>query len=262
MNESNLEWIYGIHNVQTLVKTAPERVQRLLVQKKSSSRLEKLIIQAKKNNIAVERVDPQVLNDISSENHQGTCALCQPGDVHSEKWLYQFIERHQAGQEQSEAQQHTPLLLILDGITDPHNLGACLRTADAVGVDAVIIPRDNSVGMTPVVSKVASGAAESIPLIAVTNLARCMQKLQEKGIWITGTCDKAPQTLHDASYEGATALVLGAEGKGMRRLTRERCDQLISIPMQGVVSSLNVSVAAGVCLFEIQRQKVLIKPSI
>jgi len=246
MSSTQQEWRYGIHNVQTLLKTSPDRVQRLLVQKKSSSRLEKLITLAKKSGLSIERVDTQALDDITAENHQGVCALCKPGEVHSEKWLYSFIENL----------EHSPLLLILDGITDPHNLGACLRTADATGVDAVIIPKDNSVGMTPVVAKVASGAAESVPLVPVTNLARCMESLQELGIWITGTCDKASHTLFELTYDGPTALVMGTEGKGMRRLTRERCDRLTSIPMQGTVSSLNVSVATGVCLFEIQRQRL------
>ncbi|HET7772700.1 MAG TPA: 23S rRNA (guanosine(2251)-2'-O)-methyltransferase RlmB, partial [Burkholderiaceae bacterium] len=148
-----------------------------------------------------------------------------------------------------------PLLLLLDGVTDPHNLGACLRVADGAGAHAVVAPRDRSCGINATVSKVASGAADTVPYFAVTNLARTMEELKERNIWITGTSDAAKTTLYDADLRGATALVLGAEGEGMRRLTGERCDQLVSIPMAGSVESLNVSVAAGVCLFEAVRQR-------
>jgi len=148
-----------------------------------------------------------------------------------------------------------PFLLVLDGVTDPHNLGACLRTADAAGVHAVIAPKDNAASINPTVRKVASGAAEAVPFIAVTNLARTLDSLKERGIWLTGTSDKAQQTLYQADLKGAMALVMGAEGTGIRRLTEERCDFLVSIPMCGQVSSLNVSVATGVCLYEALRQR-------
>ena len=144
---------------------------------------------------------------------------------------------------------------MLDEVTDPHNLGACLRTADAAGVDAVIVPKDNSASLNMTVRKVASGAAEKVNLVAVTNLARTLAALQERGIWISGTAGEADHSLYQADFTGATAIVMGSEGKGLRRLTREHCDFLISIPMAGVVSSLNVSVAAGVCLFEAVRQR-------
>ena len=148
-----------------------------------------------------------------------------------------------------------PLLLVLDGIQDPHNLGACLRSADAAGVQAVILPRDNSAPTTPVVSKVASGAAETVPLFRVTNLARALDQLREAGVWLVGAAGETDQTLFSVDLTGPLALVLGAEGEGLRRLTREKCDHLVRIPMAGTVESLNVSVAAGICLFEAVRQR-------
>jgi len=148
-----------------------------------------------------------------------------------------------------------PLLLVLDGVTDPHNLGACLRTADAAGALAVLVPKDKSATLTPTVRKVACGAAEVIPLVAVTNLARTLEKLQQRGLWIVGTAGEAEQELYDQDLTGPTIIIMGAEGKGMRRLTREHCDYLVRLPMAGSVSSLNVSVATGVCLFEAMRQR-------
>jgi len=155
--------------------------------------------------------------------------------------------------EQAEA---APLFLVLDGVTDPHNLGACLRTADAAGVAAVIAPKDKSAPLNATVAKVACGAAEVVPYIQVTNLARTLQLLKQHGIWITGTAGEADQSVYQADLTGPQAIVMGAEGKGMRRLTREQCDQLVNIPMAGEVSSLNVSVATGVCLFEVVRQQL------
>ena len=154
-----------------------------------------------------------------------------------------------------EASTSPPLLLVLDGITDPHNLGACLRTADASGVLAVIAPKDKSVGLTPTVRKVASGAAETVPFVQVTNLARTLDQLKARGVWVVGTADDGEASIHEADLKGPLALVMGAEGKGMRRLTREKCDVLVRIPMLGQVESLNVSVATGVCLYEALRQR-------
>ena len=155
--------------------------------------------------------------------------------------------------------RNAPLLLVLDGVTDPHNLGACLRTADAAGVSAVIVPKDKSAQLNSTARKVACGAAENVPLIRVTNLARTLRDLQERhNVWVVGTAGEATETLYQTKLTGALALVMGAEGEGMRRLTREHCDQLISIPMAGSVSSLNVSVATGVCLFEIVRQRLAV----
>ncbi len=151
-----------------------------------------------------------------------------------------------------------PLILVLDGVTDPHNLGACLRVADGAGAHAVIAPKDHAVGINATVAKVASGAAETVPYFMVTNLARTLNELKERNIWIIGTSDDAPKTLYQVDLKGATALVLGAEGDGMRQLTRKTCDELISIPMCGGVESLNVSVASGVCLYEARRQRTAV----
>jgi len=149
------------------------------------------------------------------------------------------------------------LLLILDGVTDPHNLGACLRVADGAGADAILVPKDRSAQLNTTVSKVASGAAETMPFVAVTNLARAMRELQEAGVWLIGTADDSEKTIYDIDFTGPVAIVMGAEGEGMRRLTRETCDELVSIPMLGGVESLNVSVASGVCLYEARRQRML-----
>ncbi len=241
----NTEWLFGIHTVQTLIKTSSERIVQIWVSRKTNQRLDKLLLQAKKADITVQRVNPEELDSKIDGNHQGVCAECTLGELHDEKWLRTHLERL----------DHPALLLILDGVTDPHNLGACLRTADASGVDAVIIPKDNSAGLTAVARKVASGAADSIPLVAVTNLARCMAQLQQNGIWITGAADETEQSIYDIDFSGAVALAMGAEGSGLRRLTREHCDQLAAIPMHGEVSSLNVSVATGVCLYEVVRQR-------
>jgi 23S rRNA (guanosine2251-2'-O)-methyltransferase len=154
-----------------------------------------------------------------------------------------------------EALDHPPLVLVLDGVTDPHNLGACLRSADAAGVDAVILPKDKSASVTPVVRKVACGAAETVPLHAATNLARVLKGLKERGIWLYGAAGEARSSLYAQDLTGPAALVLGSEGAGLRRLTREHCDFLVHLPMAGAVSSLNVSVATGVCLFEVVRQR-------
>ena len=151
--------------------------------------------------------------------------------------------------------QQPPFLLILDGLQDPHNLGACLRSADAAGVHAVIVPKDRAVSLTDTVCKVACGAAEHVPLVTVTNLARTLKQLKELGLWLVGTADDAKQSLYDVDLTGPLALVMGAEGKGLRRLTKEHCDFLVHIPMAGSVECLNVSVAAGVCLFEAVRQR-------
>jgi 23S rRNA (guanosine2251-2'-O)-methyltransferase len=175
--------------------------------------------------------------------HQGVVAMAD------EMRMPQFIE------DVLETLEEPPFLLLLDGVQDPHNLGACLRVADGAGAHAVIAPKDRSCGLTVAASKVASGAAETVPYIVVTNLARTMRDLKERGIWMVGTADDAPKTLWEAKLDGALGLVLGAEGEGLRRLTRDTCDHLVSIPMMGSVESLNVSVASGVCLYEVRRQR-------
>jgi len=152
--------------------------------------------------------------------------------------------------------QEKPLFLVLDGVTDPHNFGACLRVADGAGVDAVVIPKDRSASINATVSKVSSGASEVIPVLTVTNLVRSMREMQEAGVWLIGTDDEATKSIYDIDLTGSIAIVMGAEGEGMRRLTRETCDELVRIPMKGVVESLNVSVASGVCLYEALRQRL------
>jgi 23S rRNA (guanosine2251-2'-O)-methyltransferase len=182
-----------------------------------------------------------------SHGHQGVAARVQAIEqVHSLDELLENLEASGTAQ---------PLILVLDGITDPHNLGACLRVADGAGAHAVIAPKDHAAGINATVAKVASGAAETMPYFMVTNLARTLNELKERNIWIIGTSDDADKTIYEVDLKGPVALVLGAEGAGMRQLTRKTCDELVSIPMQGAVESLNVSVASGVCLYEALRQR-------
>ncbi len=180
-----------------------------------------------------------------SHGHQGVVARVDA--LAQAKTLDDLLEQLPAGS--------VPLLLVLDGVTDPHNLGACLRVADGAGAHALIAPKDHAVGINATVAKVASGAAETVPYFMVTNLARTLNELKERSIWVIGTSDDAPQTLYQADLKGPTALVLGAEGAGMRQLTRKTCDALVSLPMRGAVESLNVSVASGICLYEAVRQR-------
>ena len=239
-------FVYGIHAVQALLENQPERVIELWVlQGRQDKKLDAIQKTASQFGLSIQSAHRKALDEKSKgEQHQGVIAKVKEEKALSEHDLADILE-----------QQSAPFLLILDGVTDPHNLGACLRSADAAGVHAVIVPKDNSVGLTPVVSKVASGAAEVIPLIQVTNLARTMASLKERGVWLIGAAGEATSTLYQTNLKGSLALVMGAEGKGLRRLTREHCDSLVSLPMAGQVSSLNVSVAAGICLFEAVRQR-------
>lgn len=239
--------IFGLHAVTSLLNRNPGRVRRLLVQQgRRDERLQTLLDAAQTQKIKVIETPKQDLDlRAGGGRHQGVIAECEPIKALSEKALDVLLDN--AGS--------APLVLVLDGVTDPHNLGACLRTADAAGVALVIAPKDKSAPLNATVAKVACGAAEVVPYIQVTNLARTLQSLQQRGIWITGTAGEAEASVYQTDLTGPCALVMGAEGKGMRRLTREHCDQLINIPMAGEVSSLNVSVATGVCLFEIVRQR-------
>ncbi|MFQ5469597.1 MAG: 23S rRNA (guanosine(2251)-2'-O)-methyltransferase RlmB [Gammaproteobacteria bacterium] len=249
MNDQLTEMVFGIHAVNALLKNKSRQIMELwCVQEKNNQRLSSIKNLAKSSGVMVVAKSRIELDEKTGQgNHQGIVALCR-NNIRSfnEKDLEQIIE--------SSGQQI--LILILDGVQDPHNLGACLRTADAAGVQAVVIPKDRAVQLTSVVRKVASGAAENIPLISVTNLSRTMQWLKEEGVWLFGADEKGESTIFDADLSGPVALVLGAEGKGLRRLTRENCDHLVSIPMAGSVSSLNVSVAAGVFLYEAKRQRL------
>jgi 23S rRNA (guanosine2251-2'-O)-methyltransferase len=199
---------------------------------------------AEKLGVRLITVDAKRLDGLAGgARHQGVVAMAD------EMRMPQFIE------DVLEAMDEPPLLLLLDGVQDPHNLGACLRVADGAGAHAVIAPKDRACGLTASAAKVASGAAETVPYIVVTNLARTMKDLKARGIWLIGTADDAPQSLWQAKLEGALGLVLGAEGEGLRRLTRDTCDHLVSIPMMGSVESLNVSVASGICLYEARRRR-------
>ncbi len=240
-------WVTGIHAVTELIRQRPDSITRLLINAdREDTRLRSVRQLATGQNISVQEVKPEELAAVSEDSHQGVAAQVSANKaVLDEKQLLSYID----------ALNHAPLLLVLDGVTDPHNLGACLRTADAAGVDAVVIPKDKSVGLNATVSRVASGAAETVMLATVTNLARCLKSLQERNMWIVGTDDSAETSLFDQDLKGPLAIVMGSEGSGMRRLTRENCDYLVSVPMAGEISSLNVSVAAGVFLFEAIRQR-------
>ncbi|MCS5559110.1 MAG: 23S rRNA (guanosine(2251)-2'-O)-methyltransferase RlmB [Oceanospirillaceae bacterium] len=243
---ANIEYVFGIHAVQTKLQRNPERVQEIWFQEgREDRRLNQVRSLADDQGIECQIMPRRELDNKVKGRHQGVVAACTPSPAKDEHFLTQLLEEL----------NEPAFLLILDGVTDPHNLGACLRTADAAGVHAVIAPKDKSASLNSTVSNVACGAAESMPFVQVTNLARCLKTLQASGVWITGTAGEATQDIYQADLKGSMALVMGAEGEGMRRLTREGCDQLVKIPMAGEVSSLNVSVAAGVCLFEAVRQR-------
>jgi 23S rRNA (guanosine2251-2'-O)-methyltransferase len=245
---SNKQSIFGLHAVEAVLQNQPKRVMRLCVQKeRRDHKMESLILLAKTLDIPVEQLPKQELDRMTNAaNHQGVLVFCEKARVYSENDLSLLLQSLSV----------PPLVLVLDGVQDPHNLGACFRSADAAGVHAIIAPKDKSVGLTPVVTKVASGATESVPFVQVTNLARALTKLKELGIWIYGAAGEADQTIYQTKLVGPAAIVMGAEGEGMRRLTREHCDVLVKIPMFGTVSSLNVSVATGVVLFEVVRQRL------
>jgi len=249
---SDKHWIFGIHAVDALLQRQPNQIEELWLQQgRNDQRMQSVQQHAEKLGIHCKILTREELDKQVDGRHQGVLALCKPAQVLRDRDLTILMD-NLLGDTSSERQ---PLFLILDGITDPHNLGACLRTADAAGVDAVIAPKDNSASLNATVRKVACGAAESVPFIQVTNLARTMKDIQQRGIWITGTTGNSDDSIFDADLKGPLAIVMGAEGKGMRRLTTENCDYLVKLPMAGSVSSLNVSVATGVCLFEVVRQR-------
>lgn len=264
------EWVIGIHAVAEVLNTNPQDVVELLIQQeRSDQRVDAIRQAAAEVGITATEVQKSTLEkrlqgaagrrDRRSPGpagarkvpvHQGVAALCQWRDTtRDEAFLMHLLDDL----------PHPPLLLVLDEITDPHNLGACLRTADAAGADAVIVPKDNSAALNMTVRKVAVGAAEKVNLVSVTNLSRTLAALQQRGVWIVGAAGEASQSLYQTDLTGPVALALGSEGKGLRRLTREHCDYLASIPMAGAVSSLNVSVATGICLFEAVRQRLMMR---
>jgi 23S rRNA (guanosine2251-2'-O)-methyltransferase len=241
--------VWGIHAVRAVLSKQPKRVTQLFLQSgRDDARIEQLAKLATEQGVKVERRAARDLDQRAvGELHQGALAELTAASALGEGALDDILDAAGA----------TPLVLVLDGVQDPHNLGACLRTADACGVHAVVVPRDRAASLSPIVRKVASGAAETVPLIQVVNLARTLKWLKERGLWLVGTDDEAPQSLHAADFKGPLAIVMGGEGAGMRRLTKEHCDSLVAIPMAGVVESLNVSVATGVVLFEAIRQRAL-----
>ena len=245
MSEKHI--IYGLHAVQAALEKEPENISQLwLEHSRRDARAQQVVKLARQAGIEVTRVERQELDRLTAQQrHQGVVAQSSALPAKDEQALKQLLAEL----------PHPPFLLILDGVQDPHNLGACLRTADAAGVDAVIAPRDKACGLTSTVRKVACGAAESIPFIQVTNLARTLRDLQQAGVWLIGTDAAAKGELFEADLRGPLGLVLGAEGSGMRRLTTEHCDSLVKLPMFGSVQSLNVSVSAGICLYEALRQR-------
>ena len=248
------ELVYGLHAVAAVLERSDGSVVNMWVQRnRRDGRLERLVETAVAAGIAVHQADRETLDRmVHGARHQGVVAQCKLPGTRGEDELKAFLD----------GLRGPAFLLVLDGVQDPHNLGACLRTADAAGVQAVIAPRDRAVGLTATVRKVACGAAESVPFFQVTNLARTLRMLQERGVWLIGAAGEAEASLYDADLRGPVALVLGAEEKGLRRLTREHCDLLVHIPMRGSVESLNVSVATGILLYEALRQRLQTAPDL
>ena len=244
---SPVKVLYGFHAVGVRLKTSPSSILELYVDpSRRDARMRQFVERAQEANLRLIEADSVRLSRLcGSHGHQGVVARVNA--LVQARTLDDVLEQLPAGE--------VPLLLVLDGVTDPHNLGACLRVADGAGAHALIAPKDHAVGINATVAKVASGAAETVPYFMVTNLARTLNELKERSIWVIGTSDDAPQTLYQADLKGPLALVLGAEGAGMRQLTRKTCDALVSLPMKGAVESLNVSVASGICLYEAMRQR-------
>ncbi len=240
-------YLYGLHSVKRLLEKRAQDIQVLFVLKgRQDKAMENLLNEAKKQGISIQATHRKQLDEFAPNgNHQGIIAQCNMPQALGEENLIDILE----------ALEVPPFLLILDGVQDPHNLGACLRTADGAGIHAVIAPKDRACNLTPVVCKVACGAEQTVPFVQVTNLSRCMEKLKERGIWIMGTSGDADTMIYDFDLKGPLALVMGAEGQGIRQLTAKNCDKLLKIPLAGSVESLNVSVATGICLFEAVRQR-------
>ena len=237
--------LFGFHAVGVRLKVAPQSIVEVYIEaSRRDARMRQFIDRAKQAGVRLIEADGLRLSRLAgSHGHQGVAAIVQP------------LEQAHSIDDLLDSLREPPLLLVLDGVTDPHNLGACLRVADGAGAHAVIAPKDHAAGINATVAKVASGAAETVPYFMVTNLARTLGELKERNIWVIGTAGDADRSVYQADMKGPTALVLGAEGPGMRQLTRKTCDELVHIPMKGGVESLNVSVASGVCLYEALRQR-------
>ncbi len=244
----NVSKVYGFHSVQAALEYSSDKIHKVWFDSQRSDKKHLVLIsQLQKLGCNVEKSDRKSLDKLTEgKNHQGIVLDVEIPSVHSENELKHKVQTMTA----------VPLFLVLDQVQDPHNLGACLRTADAAGVHGIIITKDNSSGITPTVCKVASGAAETVPVYQVTNLARILRWLKEKNIWIMGTSGNTEQSIFSADLTIPLALVMGAEGAGMRRLTEQQCDFLVKIPMVGQVESLNVSVAAGVMIYEAFKQRL------
>jgi 23S rRNA (guanosine2251-2'-O)-methyltransferase len=249
MKRKPISLLTGIHAVATAIDTHSELLRHVHVTEGSrNTRVRDLAGKAQRKGVAVSFHSREHLDSLSGgTRHQDIVAEYEPGNLAGDAELPELLEGIEG----------PPFLLVLDGVQDPHNLGACLRSAEAAGVHLVIIPKDRAAGITPVVRKVASGAAESITLVQVTNLARTLRLLKQRGIWLAGSAESATQSVFEAPLTGPLAVVMGGEAEGLRRLTSETCDFLMRIPMAGIVDSLNVSVAAGVTLFEAVRQRGL-----
>ena len=257
-NMSSPKVLFGFHALGVRLKTAPQSIIEIYFEPtRRDARMRQFLERATEAGVKLIESDGARLSKMcGGHGHQGIAARVQAiAQVHS---LDELLEDLEAANAELPPEQRTqPLILVLDGVTDPHNLGACLRVADGAGVHAVIAPKDHAAGINATVAKVASGAAETVPYFMVTNLARTLNELKERSIWIIGTSDTAPTTLYQTDLKGPVALVLGAEGAGIRQLTAKTCDALVSIPMRGAVESLNVSVASGVCLYEALRQRTV-----
>lgn len=247
MTDGKSRIVAGLHAVQTALEHTPDRVIAAWVDnQRSDGRISKIRQTLEQLGLSVQPSDRRQLDKLAGGvNHQGVVLRLQMPTEQGENELINLLTQL----------THPPLLLVLDQVQDPHNLGACLRTADATGVDGVVVPKDQSAALTPAVLKVASGAAETVPVFRITNLARTLRDLKDAGLWIVGASGDAAQSVFASDLKGPLALVVGGEGKGMRRLTREHCDLLVSLPMRGQVESLNLSVAAGVLLYEAIRQR-------
>jgi len=242
--------VAGFHAVTARLRQRPESLRAIYVAAgRHDARARDLVERARSAGVAVHAVDERRLEDLArGQRHQGVVAVADAALPHVT--LADVLEHP----------PEPPLLLVLDGVTDPHNLGACLRSADAFGAHAVIVPKDRAVGVNATVAKAASGAADTIPVVTVTNLARALRDLKEAGVWVVGA-DAGGESLFEADVTGPIAWVLGAEGEGLRRLTREHCDRVVGIPLAGSVESLNVSVAAGICLFATRRARAMAAPA-
>ena len=252
----SIKMIFGFHAVGVRIKVAPASVLEVFVDPaRRDARMRQFVDRAKEAGVRLIDADGARLTGLAGgTGHQGVVARVNL-DAKQET-LDELLDRlQQEGEDHPSDPALKPLLLVLDGVTDPHNLGACLRTADGAGAHAVVAPKDHAVGVNATVAKVASGAADTVPYFMVTNLARTLNELKERGIWVVGTSDQATKDLYDLDLRGPTALVLGAEGDGMRALTTKTCDELVRLPMRGAVESLNVSVASAVCLYEATRQR-------